>query len=176
MRQVNLIALLTAICAFGAQQTAHANPAEPASKLAFIHMQKAIQSVAEGKKAQETLKKEWEDRQKKLQTEGKKVQAAMEDLRKQGMVMDEKSRREKEESIQAQIMKLREMEARMGQEFQKRDLEISEPIVKKIRALVAAISKEKGYTMVIDGNENTVIYALDQDDITQEVIKRYDKK
>lgn len=154
---------------------AHAEAA-PGSKVALIRMQQAIQTVAEGKKAQETLKKEWEDRQKKLQAEGKKVQDAMEALRKQAMVMDEKTRREKEEAIQAQILKLRESEARSQGEFQKRDQEISEPIIKKIRTIVATIAKEKGYTLVMDGNEGNVIFALEQDDITSEVIKRYDKK
>lgn len=154
---------------------AMAEPA-PASKVALIRMQQAIQSVAEGKKAQDTLKKEWEDRQKKMQAEGKKVQDAMEDLRKQAMVMDEKSRRDKEEAIQMQIMKLRENEAKSQAEFQKKDQDISEPIIKKIRTIVASISKERGYTLVIDGNDGNVIFALDQDDITSEVIKRYDKK
>jgi outer membrane protein len=151
-----------------------AAPSPETTKVALINMQQAIQSVSEGKKAQETLKKEWEDRTKKLQAEGKKIQDAMESLRKQAMVMDEKSRREKEEAIQQQIMKLRESEARNTQEFQKRDHEISEPIIKKLRNVVASISKEKGYTLVID--ESNVIYALDQDDITAEVIKRYDAK
>lgn len=165
-----LIAVLPALTIPAYAETA------PASKVALVNMQKAIQSVGEGKKAQETLRKEWESRQKKLQEEGKKVQEAMENLRKQAMVMDEKSRREKEEQIQAQILKLREMEARQAQEFQKRDMEISEPIIKKLRSIVAAVSKERGYTLVIDGNENNVIYAQAQDDITDEVIKRYDAK
>lgn len=156
-------------------QLATAEPA-PASKVALIRMSQAIQSVGEGKKAQETLKKEWDERQKKLQAEGKKVQDAMEDLRKQAMVMDEKSRRAKEEAIQSQIMKLRESEAKIQADFQHKDQEISEPIIKKIKNIVATISKERGYTLVIDGNDGNVIFALDQDDITAEVIKRYEKK
>jgi outer membrane protein len=175
MSQVNLIAILTAICTLALMPAARAELA-PGSKVAFMHMQKAIQSVGEGKKAQATLKKEWEDRKKKMETEGQKFQAAVENFRKQAMVMDEASRLKKEEELNGEMQRLQQMEQRLGQEFQKRDLEISEPIIKKIRSIVATISKEKGYTIVIDGNENTVIYAQDQDDITDEVIKRYDKK
>ena len=149
---------------------------ESGAKIGLVQMQKAISSVSEGKKAQETLKKEYEERQKKLQAEGKKIQDSMEELRKQAMVLDDKTRREREEGIQANIMKLRELEARQGQEFQKRDLEVSEPIIKKIRTLVAQVAKEKGYNLVIDGNESTVIFAMPKDDITDEVIKRYDAK
>ena len=98
----------------------------------------------------------------------------MEELRKQGMVMDEKSRAEKEASIQKQVMAFEESKMRNQQEFQKRDQEISEPIIKKLRSIVAQISKERGYTLVID--TGSVIYANDRDDITDEVIKRYDSK
>lgn len=146
----------------------------PPSRVAVINMQKAIKSVGDGKKAEETLRKEYEDRQKKLQAEGKKVQDAMENFRKQAMVMDEKSRAEKEAELQQQYLKLRELEARQGQEFQKRDEEISQPIVKKLRNVVTQLSKDKGYTLVIDSGN--VIYGQDQDDITDEVIKRYDAK
>lgn len=144
------------------------------SRVALVNIQEAIRSTGDGKKAEQTLRKEMEDMQKKLQADGKKIQDAMEDLRKQAMVMDEKTRREKEEAIQQQIMKLREQEAKNQQKFQERDQEISQPIIKKIREIVASISKEKGYTLVIDGGN--VIYAQDKDDITQEVIKRYDSK
>lgn len=156
---------------------AFASPAPAAggsSRVALVNMQEAIRATADGKKAESTLRKEMEDMQKKLQAEGKKIQDSMEDLRKQAMVMDEKTRREKEEAVQQQIMKLREQEARNTQKFQERDQQISGPIVKKLREIVAGLSKEKGYTLVIDvGN---VVYAQDQDDITAEVIKRYDSK
>lgn len=144
------------------------------SKVALIRMQEAIKDTKDGKKAESTLKKEIEDRQKKLQAEGEKIQKAMEDLRKQGMVMDEKSRAEKEAAIQKQVMAFEESKVRNQQEFQKRDQEISEPIIRKLRSIVGEISKEKGYTLVID--TASVIYADDQDDITSEVIKRYDAK
>lgn len=163
---------------FTLSSVAVAAPSAPATsgstKVALVDIQKAIRETAEGKKAEATLRKEMEDMQKKIQADGKKIQEAMEDLRKQAMVMDDKTRREKEEAIQGQVMKLREAEARNQSKFQERDQEISGPILKKIREVVAQISKEKGYTLVID--VGSVIFALDQDDITQEVVKRYDSK
>lgn len=144
------------------------------TRVALVDIQRAIRETGDGKKAESTLRKEMEDLQKKIQADGKKIQEAMEDLRKQAMVMDEKTRREKEEAIQGQIMKLREQEAKSQARFQERDQEISGPIVKKIREVVAQISKDKGYTLVID--TGSVIFAQDQDDITQEVVKRYDGK
>jgi len=165
---------LTLVCGIFFAAASAVAATESPTRVALLNMQEAIKNVKDGKKAEDTLRKEWDDRQKKLQAEGKKIQDSMEELRKQGMVMDEKSRRQKEEAIQGQIMQLREAEARNQAEFQKRDQEISKPIIEKMRGIVAQLSKEKGYTLVIDGSN--VIYAQDQDDITAEVIKRYDAK
>ena len=173
MRTWVLIASLLALSASPARAAKEA-AASASTHVALIRMQEAIKFTKDGKKAEETLKKEIDERQKKLQAEGQRIQSAMEDLRKQGMVMDEKSRAEKEAGIQKQVMAFEESKMRNQQEFQKRDQEISEPIIKKLRSIVASISKEKGYTLVID--TSSVIYADDQDDITDEVIKRYDAK
>ena len=168
--KVAYIALAALLCAAGAQAATESG----ATKIGLLNMQEAIKSVKEGKKAEETLRKEWDERQKKLQNDGKKIQDSMEDLRKQGMVMDEKTRRTKEEAIQQQIMQLRETEAKSQAEFQKRDQDISKPIIEKMRTVVAAIAKEKNITLVLDAS--TVIYSNSQDEITDEVIKRYDAK
>lgn len=153
---------------------AAAAPEKPVTRVALIRMQEAIKDTKDGKKAEVTLRKEIEDRQKKLQAEGQKIQSEMENLRKQGMVMDEKSRSEKEQAIQKQVMAFEESKMRNQQEFAKRDQEISEPIIKKLRGIVSDIAKEKGYTLVID--TNSVVYGDTSDDITDEVIKRYDSK
>jgi len=165
-----LLVLASLLLASTSAQAADAAP----TRIALINMQEAIRGTAEGKKAEATLRKEMEDLQKKMQTEGKKIQDSMENLRKQGMVMDEKTRREKEEAIQKQIVGLREEEAKNTQKFQERDQQISQPIIKKLREVVATLAKEKNYTLVMDGG--SVIYAQAGDDITSEVIKRYDSK
>ena len=175
MKQLNLIVLVLA--ALIARSNANAaEAAESSAHIAIINMPRAIQTVAEGKKARETLQKEWEAEQKRLQGEGKKIQTAMEEFRKQSMVLDEKSRQEKEEGIQKRIMELREAEAKSSGEFQKRDQQVSEPIIKKIKNLVAQVSKQRNYTLVMDGNENLVIYSGNTDDITDDIIKLYDGK
>ncbi len=172
--KVSLVLALGLLMVSTSSPLALAAPEMPATRVALIRMQEAIKDTKDGKKAETTLRKEIEDRQKKLQAEGQKIQAAMEDLRKQGMVMDEKSRVAKEAAIQKQVMAFEESKMRNQQEFAKRDQEISEPIIKKLRGIVSEIAKEKGYTLVID--TNSVVYAETSDDITSEVIKRYDAK
>jgi outer membrane protein len=165
--------LVFSAAALAAPQSGKTDDSTPAH-VAVIRMQEAIKNTKDGKKAEDTLKKEFEKEQKNLQAEGQKIQQAMEDLRKQAMVMDEKSRSEKEAAIQQQMMKFEESKQRAQMDFQKRDHDVSEPIINKLRGIVTQLSKERGYTLVIDSGN--VIYAQAQDDITDEVIKRYDSK
>ena len=48
---------------------------------------------------------------------------------------------------------------------------MSEPIIRKIREKVTEIDKKKGYTLVLEKNENVVLFSLDKDDLTEEVMK-----
>lgn len=166
--------LLGFTCLLAFASAAYAAPDKSGARVGLIRMQEAIKDTKDGKKAETILRKEIDDRQKKLQAEGQKIQAAMEELRKQGMVMDEKSRAEKEAAIQKQMMAFEESKARNDQEFRKKDQEVSEPIIKKLRTVVSDVAKEKGYSLVIDAS--SVVYAETGDDMTEEVIKRYDAK
>ena len=146
------------------------------SKIAIIDMQGAIQGVQEGKKVQDTLRKELEKHQKKIATETEKIQTALKEFEKQSIVLDEKARAEKQAHIQGQMQALQELKMKSQMEFQNRDRELSGPIIKKVKDIVGKLSKERGYTLVLDGNEGNVIYAQGTDDITSEVVKIYDSK
>ncbi|MBC7396991.1 MAG: OmpH family outer membrane protein, partial [Bdellovibrionales bacterium] len=56
-------------------------------------------------------------------------------------------------------------------EIQKKEQEMSEPIIRKIRERVTELAKKKGYNLVLEKNDNIVIFSDDKNDITEEVIK-----
>jgi outer membrane protein len=150
-----------------------AKAADP-TKVAIFDMQAAIQTVAEGKRARDTLKKDWEARQDKLKKKEEKIQKAMEEFKKQALVLDEKARRDKEMEIRQQMGELQQEGMQAQQEFQKKDQQLSGPILQRLRGMVADIAKAKGYTLVIDSNENSVFYFDPKDNITSDVVKKYD--
>ena len=51
---------------------------------------------------------------------------------------------------------------------------MSGPILTKLRKIVGDVSKAKGYSVVLDKNENAVIFFDPAHDLTDEVIKKYD--
>jgi outer membrane protein len=169
MRYFMILALLLSTQSFAAN-------APGTGAIGVFDIRRALTSVAEGKKARETLQKEWEGREKKFAAEQKKLQEKADQLRKQSAVLDQKTLMQKGAELQGEGEKLQEQARQAHEEFAKRDQEISAPIVKKMREIVSKISKDRGYTMVLNADEGAVIFADPALDITDDVIKTYDSK
>lgn len=145
-------------------------------RVAVFNMQEAIQTVKEGKRARDTLKNDWEKKQATLKKKEEKIKESMEAFQKQALVMEEKARNERQNEIRMEMAKLQQEGMAAQREFQKRDQDLSRPILDKLRAIVGEVSEKKGYAMVLDSNENSVLYFKKANEITSEVIKIYDSR
>ena len=52
-----------------------------------------------------------------------------------------------------------------------KEQEMSEPIIRKIRERVTEIAKKKGFSLILEKNDNIVIFSDEKTDITEEVLK-----
>jgi outer membrane protein len=146
------------------------------AKIATVDMQKALQSVEAGKNAKAQLEKEFNAKKKELQTEEAALKKLTEEFKKQAMVLNDEARAKKQQDIQERIMKFQETTARSQQAIQQKEQDLTAPILTKLRSLISETAKSKGYTLVLEKNENTVLYSQEQDDLTADVISAYNKK
>jgi outer membrane protein len=144
-------------------------------RVGVVDMQKALQTVESGKKAKATLEKEFNIKKKELQAEESSIKKMGEEFKKQSLVLNDEARMKKQGEIQERIMKFQEMTARSQSEIQKKEQELTQPIVNKLRAIISEMAKTKGYTVILEKNENTVLYSMDKDDLTAEVITTFNK-
>ena len=61
-------------------------------------------------------------------------------------------------------------------EIQKRERDLTQPIVTKLREILEGIAKKEDYTVVLEKAENSVMWAKKEIDLTERVVKEYDKK
>jgi outer membrane protein len=148
---------------------------DAAVKVATVDMQKSLQTVESGKKAKAQLEKDFNARKKELQNEEAAIKKMGEEFQKQAAVMNEDARGKKQGEIQQRIMKFQETTARSQQEIQQKERELTQPIIGKLRSVIAELAKSKGYTIVLEKNENTVLYSQDKDDLTEQVIAAFNK-
>ncbi|MEO5971668.1 MAG: OmpH family outer membrane protein [Bdellovibrionia bacterium] len=145
-------------------------------KIATVDMQKALQTVDLGKKAKSQLEKEFNTKKKSLQTEETAIKKMTEEFKKQSLVMSDEARAKKQGELQERIMKFQELTARSQSEIQQKERDLTQPIIGKLRSIITDTAKKKAYTVVLEKNENTVLYSLEKDDITGEIISTFDKQ
>jgi outer membrane protein len=174
--KLSLVTLLSVVCglAVAAPLGAQAQ-ADDAIKVGTVDMQRALQTVEAGKKAKSQLEKEFNSRKKDLQNEETSIKKMGEEFKKQAAVMNEDARAKKQAEIQERIMKFQETTARSQQEIQQKEHELTQPIILKLRTVIGDMAKSRGYTVVLERNENTVLYSLDKDDMTEDVIAAFNK-
>ena len=140
-------------------------------KIAVVDMQKAIQTSDSGKKAKSELEGAFNKKKKELSEQEATLKKAQEDFQKKQAALSDSAKKEQQAKLQERFMKYQELLQKSQTEIQKKEQEMSEPIIHKIRDKVVEIAKKKGYTLVLEKNDNIVIYSDDKNDITEEVIK-----
>ncbi len=169
-----LVLALTAMVAGYGTSVSSALAAEE-TKIATVDMQKALQTVDAGKKAKAQFEKELGAIKKQVDGEEAAINKMGEEFKKQSLVMNDEARSKKQAELQERIMKYQESRGRQQMELAKKEKELTAPILTKLRVVIADIAKSKGYSVVLEKNENTVLFSQEKDDLTNDVISTYNK-
>lgn len=161
--------ILVAVFALIAGSFAHADDL----KIGVVDLQKALQTVSAGQKAKAQLEQEFNAKKKQLQTEEESIKKMTEDFKKQSMVLSDDAKAKKQNEIQERMLKFRELFGKSQFDIQNRERELTEPIVVKLRSIIDETGKKNSYRIILEKNENSVLFSLPKDDMTEEVIKAF---
>lgn len=168
------IALISLVGVLGWMSPAHS--AENL-KMAYIDAQKVLDGTKAGRRAKGTMEEFTKSRQKIIDLEESEIKRLQEDLARQGSVLSPEARREKEESLQRKFMDFQKKVSELTKELQSKKRDILEEFNKRLEEIVKRIAEKNGYAFVFDRNSEggVLLYAKQSLDITDEVIKEYDK-
>lgn len=154
-----------------AASVAHAADA----KVGYVDMQKAVQATAAGKKAKAELESDFEKRKKELQKKETDLKKMGEDLEKKKSVLSEEALAKKQGEFQEEMMKYRDVVTKSQTEIQKKDRELTQPILEKMRKVIEGLAKDKGYALILESSP-MILYADKGADLTDDVIKAFEKE
>jgi len=160
------------ILLIGASFTGPAWPAE--IKVGCVDIQKAMNECQAGIEAKKAIAKEMEKLQKLFGERQKELQAMKESLDKQGLMMKPEVRAAKEKEFQAKVRDYQRWLEDNQKEIQQKGMEMERTILQGIRNVIKKIGEEEGYTLVLEENENIVLFSSKAIDFTDRVIKSYD--
>lgn len=155
----------------GLAKSAHAAVPE-IGKIAVVDMQRVLNETAAGKQARKDLETASSAKQKKLDKLQKKFEEGQAKLAK----LEGQAQVEAGEKLQADYYELQSMYMTLQQELAEQESRTLEKMYGNCQTLTKDMAKELSLDLVLIRDQSTVLFVADGIDVTDEVIKRYDKK
>jgi outer membrane protein len=144
-------------------------------KIGYVDMARALNEVDEGKSAKARLKKDFEKKQKSLDQMQKTLKAKQAEFEKRKAMMKEDVRNAKIEEMQRDFLELQQTYGRLQKELMEEEAKLTQKIGGRVTKIVEKIGDRDSYVMVLNIGD-TVLYYKRHQDITDEVVKMYNKQ
>jgi outer membrane protein len=182
LRIVLKSAALSAACLVGTAaswaQAAPAAAAAPVKSVGIINLRGAIGSTAEGKQASAELQSQFAPRSSEIDALTKQIN----DLQQKLQAGQGKLSQEEETRLTAEGQRLTQRLDRRRNDFQEdataAQQEVLERIGRKMVDVLDRYARENGFSVVLDtsGQNSPILYASNQVDVTQDIIRLYDQQ
>ena len=168
-RLAGLLAVASLVGAALSPQEGRAEAAD--SKIAVVDVQHAVMATEEGIRAQATLKKDFDKRQQDLDAKQTELAKARDDIEKQSRFLSREALQKRTEDWQRRMVELQTVFVDYNKTLQKKQGELTAPIIKKIMAVIARLAKKNGYELILD--KQAAPYARQDLDLTEQVVQLY---
>lgn len=141
-------------------------------KIGFVDLRKAVFSSKEGKTAQEQYTKMEEAKEGTLRPRQEEVRKLEEEYEKQKYVLSPEALQDRRFEI---IKMRRDLERDLREaddDLQIRQLQLLQPIQKKVAKVVEQVGKDNGYTMILDKSAQGLLFYQEGSDITELVVQK----
>lgn len=146
-------------------------PAHAEGAVAVVDLQGAVMQTEDGMRAQATLKKLFDRRQQDLDAKQKQLQRVRVDIEKQAKFLSREAITKRMETWQRDMLQLQTTFVDYNKELQKKQGELTQPIVRRMVGIVERLAKQNGYGVVID--RAAAPYARADLDLTDRVVQMY---
>ena len=143
-------------------------------KIGYIDIQKAVNECSAGKEAKKAIAKEVEKYQRQLVEKQKELQTMKDSLEKQAPMLNPDARTTKEKDLQAKLRAFQRWQEDTQNEIKQRGMEMERNIAIGLQKVIQKVGADEGYTLILEKNENIVLFASTSIDLTDKVIKFYD--
>jgi outer membrane protein len=143
------------------------------TKIGVVDMQRALAETEDGRKAKETLKKLFEQRQKTLDKQQNDLKTLKESVEKQRDVLSRDVLAKKLEDYQKAFGELQTTYVEFQRELAAKEGELTKPIMDRMQRIMRRIGQSDGYSLILERAEAGVVYIPSTYDLTDVLIQRY---
>jgi outer membrane protein len=143
-------------------------------KFAYVDIQQAVNDCNAGKEAKKMIMGQVEKFQKAVQDRQKDLQAMKESLEKQAPMLTQEARATKGKEYEAKMKEFQRWGEDSQNEINQKRIELERNIAAGLFKVIQKIGADEGFTLILEKNEQVVLYVAKTTDITERVIKAYD--
>jgi outer membrane protein len=142
-------------------------------KIAVVDFQDALSRVGEGATAMARLEGVRDEKMRAMEKKRQELAALQTEIRNQSAILSEAALTAKQETFLEKQAEFQQAAMQAEQELQNSYMQMMDEFFGKLSAVAEQIGKEKGYNLVLESNESGVVFVNGVDDITEELIRRY---
>jgi Skp family chaperone for outer membrane proteins len=151
-------------------------PFPQGAKVAYVNLQAIAQLSAEGKAAASKIQAEVKRRQEEVAKRTKAIQDNQQKLQTGGTVMSDQARSQLEKEIERQTRDLERYQQDAQAEVGEMEREAQTAFQQRVFPILDEVGREKGLHVLFNVPSDTVIWAAEGLDLTQEVVKKLDAR
>jgi outer membrane protein len=141
-----------------------------------VDMQRALNECKAGKKAKEQVRGKFESAQRELRRQREELDRARADYDKKLLVLKEEERRNLEKSLETRTLDFKRRYEDFQRDLKTTDTELTAEIVDELYQLVQQYAAERKLAMVFEASSGALVYSDAVLEITDEIIRRHDKR
>lgn len=161
---VILCSLVFAASAYGAEL-----------KIVYVDMNKALNESNRGLKAVGVLEGMVQAKQSAIVERENKIKELDMEIAKQSSILNPQALKDKQEEREKMMKDYQRMVQDSQDEVKKKQDEFMQDIISDIRVTVSEMAREEGYTAVFEKHSAGLVYFIEEADITEQVIERFNK-
>jgi outer membrane protein len=145
-------------------------------KLGVVNFQKVLSTSSPGKMASAEMNKKGKEMEASVKQKEDELMALQKTLEREALVMGKAKSEQKQREFRIKANDYKTLKATYLKEFKQIQARYFNKIKTEVLILATEVGKKKGFDLIIEINEGGVMYYKDAIDITDQLIKAYNKK
>lgn len=170
------VAIRSLLLAVGMLAWGGAAHAEDSIRIAVVDIDQAVNATDQGKQARDELVKKRKAAEAQLKPMMEKGKAMAEELQSKRFVLSEEALYQKQLDLAELQNDARARMAELEGQYKVDSERLVGPLRQKLIEIINEIGKSEGFTLILERNTPGVLYSREALDITDMVIKRFNKK
>lgn len=142
-------------------------------KIGYVDVQRALNEVEDGREARAKLKREFDEKQRALDEKQEELRVMKEELDKQGPLLTAEAKQDRLNDFQKKMLELQQLYMTMQKDLQEREAGVTKGIFERMNRVLNQIAEDDNYTIILEKNESSILYARSHMDLTNELVRKY---